>query len=315
MESRTYPIDRFKGITVAMYSCYDEHGEVSKEAARKLARHYADIGVNGLYVGGSTGEGMLQSVEERKRTLEAVVDEVGNELTIVAHIGAPSTRDCIELAKHAEQVGAHAVSAVPAIYYRLSARSVEAHWQAIVDSTSLPFIIYHIPQTTGFQLSTALMAKMAAQDKVIGVKISAESTFELQQSKAVGGEDFLVLNGPDEQYLAGRSIGADGGIGGTYGVMPELFLKIERCFREGRMEQALEWQFIVNDLIKRLLSFPSLYGACKAILKLRGLDCGGPRMPLLPISEADRERIVSLDHDIRKYVSLADWKGEHGKKQ
>jgi N-acetylneuraminate lyase len=298
-------LDRFKGITIAMYSCYNEQGEISKTSARKLARHYANIGVSGLYVGGSTGEGMLQSVEERKQTLEAVIEEVGNELTIIAHIGAPSTRDCVELAKHAEQAGAHAVSAVPAIYYRLSPESVEKHWQAIIDSTSLPFIIYHIPQTTGFHLSKTLLTKMAAQDKVIGVKISAESTFELQQFKAAGGKDFLVLNGPDEQYLAGRSIGADGGIGGTYGVMPELFMKIEQCYVAGDMAEAQAWQFIVNDLIVELLSFSSLYGACKAILKLRGIDCGGPRMPLLPVNEIDRVRVEALNHKIINYIAQA----------
>lgn len=298
-----YNLDSFKGIIIAMYSCYDEQGNVSRDAARRLARSYADVGVKGLYVGGSSGEGMLQSVEERKLTLEAVMEEVGDELTIIAHVGAPSTRDSIELAKHAEQVGAHAISAVPSIYYRLPAQSVEQHWQAIIDSTSLPFIIYHIPQTTGFQLSKSLLAKMAAQDKVIGVKISAESTFELQQFKAAGGDDFLVLNGPDEQYLAGRCIGADGGIGGTYGVMPELFMKIERCYVEGKLAEAKKWQFIVNDIITELLSFPSLYGACKAILKLRGLDTGEPRMPLLPIADADMERVKALNAKILKVVA------------
>ncbi|NOV00719.1 dihydrodipicolinate synthase family protein [Paenibacillus planticolens] len=302
---KSYNVDQFKGITVAMYSCYDEKGEVSTEAAKKLARHYASIGVNGLYVGGSSGEGMLQSVEERKQTLEAVMEEVGREMTIIAHVGAPSTRDSVELSKHAEQVGAHAISAVPSIYYRLSPQSVKHHWQQMIDSTSLPFIIYHIPQTTGFQLSKALLTKMAAQDKVIGVKISAESTFELQQFKAAGGEDFLVFNGPDEQYLAGRSIGADGGIGGTYGVMPELFMKIEKCYVEGKMEEARSWQFIVNDLIAELLAFPSLYGACKAILKLRGLDTGEARLPFLPVPEADMGRLESINKKIITYISQA----------
>ncbi|MDQ8735171.1 dihydrodipicolinate synthase family protein [Paenibacillus sp. LHD-38] len=302
---KPYDLERFKGITIAMYSTYNEQGEISKEAARKLARHYASVGVKGLYVGGSSGEGMLQSVEERKQMLEAVIAEVGKELTIIAHIGAPSTRDSVELAKHAERAGAHAVSAVPAIYYRLSPQSVEAHWQAIVDSTSLPFIIYHIPQTTGFQLSKSLLSKMAAQNKVIGVKISAESTFELQQFKAAGGKDFLVLNGPDEQYLAGRSIGADGGIGGTYGVMPELFLKIEQCYVQGNMAEAQKWQFIVNELIVELLSFPSLYGACKAILKLRGFATGEPRMPLMPVAASDMGRIEALNNKILNEINNA----------
>lgn len=299
---KPYELEAFKGIIIAMYSSYDAEGNIDQEAARRLARHYASTGVKGLYVGGSSGEGMLQSVDERKRMLEAVIAEVGNELTVIAHVGAPSTRDSVELAVHAEQVGAHAVSAVPAIYYRLSPDSVESHWQAIIDSTSLPFIIYHIPQTTGFQLSKALLVKMAAQDKVIGVKISAESTFELQQFKATGGNDFLVLNGPDEQYLAGRSIGADGGIGGTYGVMPELFLKVEECYIQGNMVEAQKWQFIINDLISELLSFPSLYGACKAILALRGFETGQPRMPLLPIGETDQERVSALNKKILDFI-------------
>lgn len=143
---------------------------------------------------------------------------------------------------------------------------------------------------------------MAAQDKVIGVKISAESTFELQQFKAAGGKDFLVLNGPDEQYLAGRSIGADGGIGGTYGVMPELFLKVEQCYVQGEMAEAQKWQFIINDLIVELLSFPSLYGACKAILSVRGFETGQPRMPLLPIKDSDQERVEALNNRILDYI-------------
>ncbi|MBP1961599.1 dihydrodipicolinate synthase family protein [Paenibacillus aceris] len=305
----SYNLYRFKGITIAMYSCYNASGEIDLEAARRLARYYAESGVKGLYVGGSSGEGMLQSVTERKLMLEAVVGEVGSELTIIAHVGAPATRDSVELAIHAEKIGAHAVSAVPAIYYRLPAPSVEAHWQAIIDSTDLPFIIYHIPQTTGFQLTLGLLSKMAAQEKVIGVKISAESTFELQQFKAAGGEDFLVLNGPDEQYLAGRSIGADGGIGGTYGVMPELFLHIEKCYAQGRMDDALKWQFIVNELIVELLSFPSLYGACKAILKLRGYDTGEPRLPLLPVAETDLPRIHALNERILSFAAQAKGAG------
>jgi len=300
-----YDLDKFKGILVAMYACYDGKGEVSPNAVKRLARYYAGTGIKGLYVGGSSGEGMLQSVDERKRVLEAVMEEVGRELTVIAHVGAPSTRDSVELAIHAESVGADAISAVPSIYYRLSPQSVERHWQAMIDSTSLPFFIYHIPQTTGFHLSTALLARMAAQNKVIGVKISSESTYELQQFKAAGGPDFLVLNGPDEQYLAGRSIGADGGIGGTYGVMPELFLKIEQCFREGRMEEALEWQNRVNEIVTELLALPSLYGGCKAILKLRGLDCGEPRLPLLPIPASEMERVARLNEKILRYIGQA----------
>ncbi|GIP40168.1 N-acetylneuraminate lyase [Paenibacillus sp. J31TS4] len=300
-----FDLDKFKGVIVAFYACYDEQGEISTEAVRKLARLYKDAGVKGLYVGGSSGEGMLQSAAERKLVLEAVMEEVGGELAVIAHVGAPSTRESVELAKHAESVKADAVSAVPSIYYRLSPASVEAHWRAMIDSTSLPFIIYHIPQLTGFHLSTAMLTKLAALDKVIGVKISSESTYELQQFKAAGGPEFLVLNGPDEQYLAGRSVGADGGIGGTYGVMPELFLKLESCIRAGAWDEARDWQFKINEIITDLLKFPSLYGGCKALLRLRGIDIGQPRLPLLPATEQDQEAVQALHDKLTAYIRQA----------
>lgn len=301
----TYDLRDFKGIIPAMNAVYDQSGKVNCAEIKKLARHYADAGVKGLYLGGSTGEGPLQSVEERKQVLEAVVKEVGSELTIIAHVGAPSTQDSVTLACHAAETGAHAVSAVPCIYYRLNDHAVELHWQAIIDSTDLPFIAYHIPATTGYHLSKPLLRKLAAQDKVIGVKITTESVYELQQFKKIGGENFILFNGPDEQYLAGRVMGAEAGIGGTYGVMPELFLKIDQCFNAGHIEEAQKWQIIVNEIITELLSTSSLYGACKEILRLRGFQTGLPRAPLPQLAANERSKASELNDKILNYIKLS----------
>ncbi|MFD4929468.1 dihydrodipicolinate synthase family protein [Peribacillus butanolivorans] len=291
-------LDKFKGVFVAMYSAYDEAGEVCERSVKKLARYYVNSGVKGLYVGGSSGEGILQTSEERKKVVEAVMEEVGQELTIIVHVGANSTRESAELAIHAEKCGADAISAVPAIYYRLSEKSVERHWQEMIDSSSLPFIIYNIPQTTGFNLTQSLFKKMAAQEKVIGIKMSSESVFELQQFKANAGKEFLVYNGPDEQYLGGRTMGADGGIGGTYGVMPELFCALNKLIIENKLKDAQELQFKINNIINKLLSYPSLYGACKYILSLRGIKTGAPRLPLLPVSSLNHQSLSDLNDEI-----------------
>ncbi len=285
-------LEKFKGVFVAMYSVYDEEGNVDSARVKKLARYYADKKVKGLYVGGSSGEGVLQSEAERKQVVEAVMEEVKGEMTIIVHVGANSTPESVRLSKHAESCGVDAISSIPAVYYRLSPASVKAHWQAMIDSTSLPFIIYHIPQTTGFNLPMSLFAEMAKQDKVIGLKCSSESTFELQQFKAIGGKDFLVFNGPDEQFIAGRAIGADSGIGGTYGVMPELFMKLNDYVNAGEFDKARELQDKVNEFIKGLLGTPSLYGACKYILSLRGIETGSPRLPLLPIVEDGHKKAM-----------------------
>ncbi|MEH7380501.1 dihydrodipicolinate synthase family protein [Bacillus sp. JJ1533] len=306
-----WDLDRLKGVFVAMYSAYDDQGEVSVERVKKLARYYADTGVKGLYVGGSSGEGLLQTAEERKQVVEAVMEEVGEELTIIVHVGANSTKESVELAVHAEKCGAHATSAVPAIYYRLSEDSVEAHWKEIINSSSLPFIIYNIPQTTGFHLSQGLLKKMATYEKVVGIKMSGESTYELQQFKANAGKEFLVYNGPDEQFLGGRSMGADGGIGGTYGVMPELYVALDRLFKESKLIEAQELQFKINAIITKLLSYPSLMGATKYILSLRGIETGQPRLPLLPVTSFNHESLVELNDEINEVIK--DYSMEKGR--
>ncbi|MCH1624060.1 dihydrodipicolinate synthase family protein [Ferdinandcohnia quinoae] len=295
-------INKFRGIFVAMYSAYDEEGEVSISRVKELARSYVHTGVRGLYICGSSGEGILQTAEERKKVVEAVMDEVGKVLTVIVHIGANSTRESVELAIHAEKNGTDAVSAVPAIYYRLSEKAVETHWQKMINASSLPFIIYNIPQTTGFHLTQPLFMKIAKQDKVIGIKMSGESVFELQQFKANAGKEFIVYNGPDEQFLGGRMMGADGGIGGTYGVMPELFCKVDAFIMENKFKEAQELQFKINSIIKRLLDYPSLYGACKYILSLRGIDTGVPRLPLLPVSPTDYQSLTMLNEEILKVI-------------
>ncbi|WP_169082330.1 dihydrodipicolinate synthase family protein [Paenibacillus sp. PL91] len=301
---KTDIISKFEGIYVAMYSVYDDAGNVDQARVKKLARYYVSTGIKGLYIGGSSGEGILQTVEERKQVLEAVMEEVKGELTIIVHVGANSTRESVELSKHAEQAGADVISAVPAIYYRLSEAAVENHWQQMIDSSELPFIIYNIPQTTGFNLSIPLLTKMAKQEKVIGVKMSGESTFELQQFKEAGGENFLVFNGPDEQFLAGRIMGADGGIGGTYGVMPELFCELNRLFVQNKLAEAQTLQNKINGIIKKLLGYPSLYGACKYILSIRGIETGEPRFPLLPVREADQASLIELNKEIEAAIAF-----------
>ncbi|WP_133016327.1 dihydrodipicolinate synthase family protein [Clostridium cuniculi] len=284
----------FKGIFIAFYTCFNEDGNISIDATKKLARFYANKGVKGLYVGGSSGEGFLLTVDERKKLLEAVIDEVGKELTIIVHVGAAATRDSVELAKHAEEKGAHALSAVPNVYYGLPERSIELHWKNIINSTNLPFIIYNIPQTTGYSLSNNLLKKMLSCPSVIGVKNSSMSTYDIQRFKAIGGERLIVFNGPDEQYISGRIMGADSGIGGTYGVMPELFLKAEEYFSNNDIEKAKEVQFTINEIIEELLSFPSLYGVAKEIIKLRGIDIGTTRLPLEPVDECEMPRVRAL---------------------
>lgn len=296
-----YDLEKFKNVTVALNTPFDKDGNVDIEATKKVCNYFYDKGIRSLYVCGSTGEGLLLSQEERKQVVEAVTQAVGGKMTIIVHVGTPSTKLSCELAQHAEKCGADATSAVPNIYYRLSEESIYEHWTGITNSSNLPFFIYNIPQLTGYNLSMNMLDRMLANPKVIGIKNSSEASHDILRFKERGGKDFIVFNGPDEQFLAGHMMGADAGIGGTYGAMPELFLKLFESIKEKEFDKAIELQNVITQFVYRLCSFPSLYGACKAIIALDGCPIGEPRLPFLPVSTND-PKIISLYNDIREAV-------------
>ncbi len=296
-----YDISKFRNVTVALNTPFKENGDLDPDGARRLARYFCNKGVKSLYVCGSTGEGFLLTEDERKQLAEAVIREVGSEMNIIVHVGTAATRLSTELAKHAESVGAAATSAVPCVYYRPGEESVYRHWTAITEAADIPFFIYNIPQLTGFNLSMGLFGRMLQNERVAGIKCSSDPVQDILRFKQAGGKDFIVFNGPDEQYLAGRIMGADAGIGGTYGAMPELYLLLEEAIRAGEYERAKEIQGVITPLIYRLCSFPSLYGAVKAILALDGCPIGEPRLPFLPVSREDPQ-LTALYHDIKKAI-------------
>lgn len=285
-------LDKYRGIIPAFYACYNDEGDIDSKRVQTLAKHYAKVGVKGLYVGGSSGECIYQTVEERKSVLENVIKAVGDELTIIAHVAAPSTRDSIELAKHAEAVGADALAAIPPIYFVLPEDAIEDYWTQMMEATNLDFIIYNIPQTTGYTLSADLYKKMMAKNQVIGVKNSSMPVQDIYEFKQASTKESVVFNGPDEQFVAGRLMGADSGIGGTYGVMPELFLAANEAIKNSNFDLAQKIQYKINDIIFEIVkSDAHLYDVIKSVLALDGLEIGSVRSPLPRVTENDRNRI------------------------
>lgn len=299
-----YNTSQFRNVTIALNTPFTSTGDIDLKATKALTRYYINKGVKNMYVCGSTGEGFLLDHDERKQVVEAVLDEAGKEMNIIVHVGTPSSRHAAELAKHAEAVGAAATSAVPCVYYRPSEESVYRHWSTITEAADLPFFIYNIPQLTGFNLSMNLFNRMLENERVAGIKNSSEPCHDILRFKQAGGKDFIVFNGPDEQYLAGRLMGADAGIGGTYGAMPELYLNLEELIVRGEITKAQELQNTITAFIYRLCSFPSMYGACKTIIGLDGCPIGNPRLPFLPVSSED-PAIIALYKDIRAAVEAS----------
>ena len=293
---------KYAGIIPAFYACYDKDGRINTDAVKEYTRLLISKGVKGLYVGGSSGECIYQSTAERKAVLEAVVEAAEGKITIIAHVAANNTKDSCELAAHAESVGVDAIAAIPPIYFRLPDYAVIDYWNAI--SASAPntdFIIYNIPQLAGTALTSEVLRQMLKNPRLIGVKNSSMPTMDIQTFLAVGGEYFVVFNGPDEQLAAGLAMGAIGGIGGTYGAMPELYIKIKELMDKGDVKGASALEFKANEIIAGMVScHGNLYAVIKEIIRRRdGIDLGSVRSPLPALIEEDMPKVAAL-------VSLID---------
>jgi len=298
-------ITKYQGIIPAFYACYDETGEVDADRVEMLADYMIRKGVKGVYVGGSSGECIYQSVEDRKRTLEHVVKVGAGKLTIIAHVACNNTADSRELAAHAQSLGVDAIAAIPPIYFHLPEYAIAQYWNDISDAApDTDFIIYNIPQLAGVALTMSLFREMKKNPRVAAVKNSSMPTQDIQLFKSEGGEGFAVLNGPDEQLVAGLAIGADGGIGGTYAAMPELYLKIMELVKAGRMEEARQVQYVVNEIIYEMCAcHGNMYGVIKEILRTReNLDIGGVRRPLPSLIPADMVHVKNCVEMIDRAV-------------
>ena len=283
-------LDKYKGVIPAFYACYDKEGNISPEGVQALTRYFVEKGVKGVYVNGSSGECIYQSVEDRKIVLENVMKAAEGKLTVIAHVACNNTKDSMELARHAESLGVDAIAAIPPIYFHLPEYAIAQYWNDIsLAAPNTDFVIYNIPQLAGVALTMGLFAEMRKNPRVIGVKNSSMPVQDIQMFKQAAGEDYIVFNGPDEQFISGRVIGAEGAIGGTYGVMPELFLKMDEYVKAGDMEKAREIQYAVDVIIYKMCSgHGNMYGVIKAILKINeGLELGGVREPLPALIESD----------------------------
>ena len=281
---------KYAGIIPAFYACYDENGDISPKAVRALTEYYIEKGVKGLYVGGSSGECIYQSVAERKLLLENVMAVAKGKLTIIAHVACNNTKDSMDLAAHAESLGVDAIAAIPPIYFHLPDRAIAKYWNDISSAApNTDFIIYNIPQLAGVALNPGLLKTMLENKRCIGVKNSSMPIEDIEKWIHGGA---ITFNGPDEQLLSGIIAGATGGIGGTYGAMPEVYLKIFELATKGEnLALARQLQQDANQIIYKMCSGTgNMYAMIKEILRLSGgPDIGGVRAPLLNLTEADKE--------------------------
>ena len=283
----------FKGVYTALLTPFDKNGKINEKVLEQHIETNIKKGVNGFYVNGSTAEVFLLSEEERKYLYELVKDIVGDRCTLIAHIGSVGTLQTIEYGKIAEKLGYDAISAVAPFYYNFSFEEIKQHYFMTVDNVNLPMIIYNFPKFSGVSLSADNIGEFLQDARFLGVKHTSNDFFALEQMKAKF-TDKIFYNGFDEMFLAGIAMGADGGIGSTYNLMADKFVKIKALFEAGRITEAQAIQKDVNKIVTALCKVGVMQGE-KAVLTLLGYDFGDARPPYRKLTKED---LVFLEKNI-----------------
>ncbi len=271
-----------RGILPALLTPLTEQGQIHTEALRTLTKYLIGQGVHGFFVTGGTGEGLLLDPDERKLVLETVLDEVNGQVPVIAHIGALATRTAADLAAHAASAGVAAIAAVPPFYFGVDPLALQAHYRLIAEAANgLPLWVYHIPGSTGVNITPEVLATLLEIDEVHGIKYSSHNFYQMRTIiEMTAQRDFSVLSGPDEMCLPALTMGAHGAIGATYNLIPRHFVDLYDAYQAGDLERAQELQYAANRVIHALLATPMFAGLKLLVSDVIGIDCGVPRRPL-----------------------------------
>lgn len=263
---------KFSGVMSALVSCIDENENVNEASMRKLMNWHLSEGFSGFYLTGGTGEGPILQKETRKRIVEIAKDEAGDKCDLIVHVGAIDLKTATELAKHAGEVGVDAISSVPPFFFKYGEKQITDYYKALSDASGLPVLMYASP-LSGVNITWDMVDRLMDIPNMIGLKWTSPDYFTMHRIKELRGGNINVINGPDECLLCGLTMGADGGIGATYNVMPKLFSQIYNNFKAGNLAAAQEAQFKANKLICLLIKFGVVCGI-KDLLEMLGYDCG-----------------------------------------
>lgn len=279
----------FHGVLPAIVTPVDEEGDFATEVFERLLADVYQAGVHGVYVGGQTGEGPAQSISMRQQVAEAAVRCSPRGKTVIIHVGGARFPETIELARHAERIGASAVSGLPPTG-SYNFQELHYYYQQLAGACGLPFLVYYFLELCPAVKTLDQILELCEIPNVVGLKFT---DFDLSKLHHVAQAGKVIFNGRDEVLAAGLLMGADGGIGSFYNLIPRLFLNIYACARAGQWEEARRVQGRVNELIRITSHFP-VFSAIKTMLKWRGFDCGHCLAPRENLTEAGQLHLREL---------------------
>jgi len=287
-----------KGVICPLVTPFDEQNQIDYGSSGELVEFLVGHGIHGLMIGGTTSEGMLLSVEERKALTEFMIKQVGGRVPIIVHTGCINTADTIELTLQAAAAGATAVSVILPYYFTLDDESLLLHFVSVAKAVpDSPLFIYTFPGNAKNDLSPVLLKRLRDEaPNVIGVKSSNALLARFQEYLNVGGDGFLAFNGVDGLMLPALAMGASGQVSGNSNVFPEVFRDLYDAFQAGDLKRARSQQALVDRI--RLVLKDGLHPAYfKAALALRGVPAGRVRAPMRELS---KQELVEMEQGLRE---------------
>jgi 4-hydroxy-tetrahydrodipicolinate synthase len=289
-------LKKVRGLFTAIITPFDKEGRVSADRLSDLVHFQISKGTEGIYPCGSSGLGPMLKIEERKTVAETVVKAAAGKIPVVVQVGCADTASTVELARHAERVGADAVASLTPYYYKPGDRAIVRHFEAVSKSVDIPVFAYNIPQFAGNNLQASTVAAMARAGTIAGIKDSSRDLLSLLDLLNAVPDGFVVMNGTEEYGLFAIMSGADGLVSGGASALPEVFRSLVAAQRKGDYAAALAAQQTVLKVKNLVRSGP--VPAYYTILKERGIDCGNPRPPFLPMEAGEAERAIKGLQDL-----------------
>lgn len=283
--------NKYFGIYPALMTAFDENENINKESMKKYIKHLESFDIQGFYVGGSTGEALMMQDSERKALFKLVKEYTTKDIKLIAHIGSLSTASAIDMAKYAKELGYDAISAVAPFYYGLSQNDIVSYYKEIVNATDMEMLVYNFSPSGNNAITMDAFKRLFEDKRFVGIKHTSLNLFALNQFKSLGS--IALFNGYDELMLGGLSMGATGGIGSTYNIMPQKFVDIYKAFKNNDMNTALKLQDEICDIITILIDC-GVMPAEKYLLSKEGFDMGNCKKPLPRLTEEKKKILDKL---------------------
>ncbi len=279
----------FEGVLTALVTPFRD-GAVDERALHELVELQVSGGVQGIVPCGTTGESATLSHAEHQRVVEVVVAAARGRVQVVAGTGSNNTREAIELTHHAKEAGADGALLISPYYNRPTQAGIYAHFAAVARETAFPLVVYNVPHRTGSNVEAETIARLAELDQVVGVKEASGNLTQVSEIVATTPDDFAVLSGDDVHSLPILAIGGSGVISTTANVAPSQMVELVRAFRAGDHDRARQAHLRLLPLFGALFCETNPI-PLKAALAMQGLIEESLRLPLVPISATNRERL------------------------